>query len=358
MSSILTRAGTPGQDIHAVAGALSPLLDLRGLDVGQVFELAFLPGKTAPCRIRLAPTPAQRIELLRDASGAWLASASERPLHESLHLRSGIIKNSLFASGSVAQVPTHVLVELIHAFAFVVDFPRDIRRGDRFELIWRAWKDDDGGSAGREELCFAALTLSGRRLAYWSFRRDDGRRKLFDASGASIRKTLLRTPIDGARLTSHFGQRRHPVLGYSKIHRGVDFGAPIGTPIYAAGDGTVERAGLFGSYGRYLRIRHNGSYETAYAHLSAFAKGIRPSQSVRQGEVIGYVGRSGRTNGPHLHFEILVSGRQVDPRNIELPSGEALTGEDLQRFATVRRSMEGERNRLRLDALYAAGNGM
>ena len=191
-------------------------------------------------------------------------------------------------------------------------------------------------------MLFAALTLSGQRRELTRFTPSSGKTDYFDQKGRSVRKTLMRTPIDGARLSSGFGMRRHPILGYSRMHRGVDFAAPKGTPIYAAGDGVVERAGRNGGYGKYIRLRHNGSYKTAYAHLSGYAKGVKRGRRVRQGQIIGYVGSTGQSTGPHLHYEVMVNGKQVNPRKIKLPSGEKLKGADLEAFLAIR----GETQRL------------
>ena len=182
------------------------------------------------------------------------------------------------------------------------------------------------------DLLYAGLSLSGEILDAFRFEPEDGEVEYFDRTGRSLRKFLLRTPVDGARLSSTFGMRRHPILGYSRMHKGVDFAAPSGTPIYAAGSGRVVAAGRNGGYGNYIRVRHSGEYSTAYAHLSRFAKGIRPGQRVRQGQVIGYVGTTGRSTGPHLHYEVLRNDQQINPLEIKQPPTTQLAGADLERF--------------------------
>ncbi|TFG47962.1 MAG: M23 family metallopeptidase, partial [Gemmatimonadales bacterium] len=228
--------------------------------------------------------------------------------------------------------PNPVLIELIRIFSFDVDFQRDIQPGDRFEVLYDALLETDGSLAKTGEVLYAALTLSGQRLELYGFTPKSGFADFFDTKGQSVRKTLMRTPIDGARLSSGFGMRKHPILRYTRMHRGTDFAAPSGTPIYAAGDGTVEIAGRKGAYGKYVRLRHNSTYQTAYAHMSRFAKGTRSGARVRQGQVIGYVGTTGRSTGPHLHYEVLVNGKQVNPSKIKLASGEKLKGADLAAF--------------------------
>jgi murein DD-endopeptidase MepM/ murein hydrolase activator NlpD len=189
---------------------------------------------------------------------------------------------------------------------------------------------DDGYIAKTGDILFARLTLSGREIPLYRYEMADGGVDYFGPNGESTKKTLMRTPINGARLSSGFGMRRHPVLGYSKMHRGIDFAAPTGTPIYAAGDGVVERAGRFSSYGNYIKIRHRSDLHTAYAHLSKMR--VRAGERVRQGQIIGYVGTTGRSTGPHLHYEVLVNRKHVNPRAVNLPVGQALAGRDLKRF--------------------------
>jgi len=164
----------------------------------------------------------------------------------------------------------------------------------------------------------------------------EGEADYFDPKGQSVRKALLRTPIDGARISSGYGKRRHPILGYNKMHRGVDFSAPRGTPVYAAGKGVVEYASRNGAYGKYIRIRHGGEFKTAYAHLKGYAKGIARGKRVKQGQVIGYVGSTGRSTGPHLHYEVLRNGKQTNPRNMKLPAGPKLAGQSLESFQAAR----------------------
>ena len=231
---------------------------------------------------------------------------------------------------------------MIRIYSFDVDFQRELQPGDSFEVLYEALFENDGSLAKTDGVLYASLTLSGQRLDMYNFTPHSGHSDFFDSKGQSVRKTLMRTPIDGARLSSRFGMRKHPVLGYSRLHKGTDFAAPRGTPVYAAGDGVVESAGRNGAYGKYVRIRHNSTYKTAYAHMRRIAKGMRRGKRVRQGQVIGYVGSSGRSTGPHLHYEVLRGGRQVNPLKIKLPSGEKLKSADLESF---------ERERARINTL-------
>ena len=217
-----------------------------------------------------------------------------------------------------------------------MDFQRDIRPGDGFEVMFKRFHDAEGNLVHNGAIVHAALTLSGERRPIYLHTTADGRTGYFNEKGESARKALMRTPIDGARLSSAFGKRRHPVLGYSMMHRGVDFAAPAGTPIYAAGQGSIVYAGRKGAYGNYIRLRHNRLYATAYAHMRRFARGMAKGRRVKQGQVIGYVGSTGRSTGPHLHYEILREGRRVNPFKVKMPSGRKLTGKELERFLAAR----------------------
>jgi murein DD-endopeptidase MepM/ murein hydrolase activator NlpD len=245
---------------------------------------------------------------------------------------SGTIDNGLFNAAMAAGVPHDLLVEAIALFSFEVDFQRDLRAGDQFELFYDTLNNDRGDVAKAGELYFAKLVLSGKEMRYYRFKPRSGASDLFSPDGHSIRKALLQTPVDAMRISSSFGMRLHPVLGYTMMHRGVDFAAPSGTPVRAAGDGRVVVAGNGGSYGNYVRIQHNSNYSTAYAHLRSFASGVKSGARVRQGEVIAYVGATGRATGPHLHYEVLLGGKQVNPRGVRLPAGETLAGDDLRIF--------------------------
>jgi murein DD-endopeptidase MepM/ murein hydrolase activator NlpD len=242
------------------------------------------------------------------------------------------VNSSLYEAGLAAGIPAQVMVDMIRAFSFDVDFQREIQPGDSFELFFDRFVDGDGKVAKTGEIRFASLVLSGRRLSLYRHADRDGHADFFNEKGESVRKALLKTPIDGARLTSGFGNRSHPILGYSAFHKGVDFGAPTGTPIQAAGDGVIEKKGWFGGYGNYVRLKHNSEFATAYAHMSRFAPGIAEGSRVRQGQVIGYVGSTGMSTGPHLHYEILKRGAQVNPMGVKFPTGRRLEGVDLVNF--------------------------
>jgi murein DD-endopeptidase MepM/ murein hydrolase activator NlpD len=235
---------------------------------------------------------------------------------------------------------------MIRIFSFDVDFQREVRRGDGFEVLYHQAFDVNGAAVPITEIVFASMTLSKTPRPYYRYTPASGVTDYFDRRGQSVKKTLMRTPVDGARLSSGFGRRKHPILGYTKLHRGADFAAPTGTPIMAAGDGVVVSLGRNGHYGKYIQIRHNSTYSTAYAHMSAYRRGLKRGSRVRQGQTIGYVGSTGRSTGPHLHYEVLVNGKQRNPLGLKLPSGEQLRGKDLANFKLIRDEIDRQHNSL------------
>jgi murein DD-endopeptidase MepM/ murein hydrolase activator NlpD len=253
------------------------------------------------------------------------------------------IEDSFYQAGRDAGLPAPTLARMIKLLSWDVDFQRDVHPGDRLEAVFRQLLNEDGESAGEGELDFVGLATGGRSIEAYRHDGPDGRSDYYDRQGRSLRKWLLKTPVDGARLSSGFGSRRHPVLGYTRMHRGIDFAAPQGTPVLAAGAGVIEAAGRNRGYGNYLRLRHNRGYATAYAHLARFAPGMRPGRRVEQGEVIGHVGATGLATGPHLHYELLVDGRQVNPLSVDLAGGEPLQGAELARFVARRDAIDRER---------------
>jgi murein DD-endopeptidase MepM/ murein hydrolase activator NlpD len=355
LMGLLVKAGIGRRDAYEAIEAMRDVFRPRDLKPGQDIHLSLVPaaksdedaGGPRLLAVGLQPDVERRVRVTRGADAGFVAEEIERPLVERTVGASGTIENNLSLAARRAGLPIAVLTEMIHIFSFDVDFQRELRAGDSFEVVYNALFEEAGGMAKPENVLYAALTLSGQRLELYRFTPKSGRTDFFDPKGQSVRKTLMRTPIDGARLSSGFGMRRHPILGYSKRHTGVDFAAPRGTPIYAAGDGRIETAGWHGGYGKYVRIRHNSTYKTAYGHMSRIAKGMHRGKRVKQGQVIGYVGTTGRSTGPHLHYEVLISGRPVNPLKVKLPSGEKLKSADLKAFTQRRAEIDA----LRDDAL-------
>jgi murein DD-endopeptidase MepM/ murein hydrolase activator NlpD len=240
------------------------------------------------------------------------------------------VGSSLYGAAKDNKVPGYIIAEFTRVFAYDVDFQRQVKANDTFDLFYG--NPLTGSSSKRKVLHYAQLTLDGKTRTYYRFTTADGQTDYFDEKGQSAQKSLLKTPVSGARLTSGFGMRRHPLLGYSKMHAGVDFGVPQGTPIRAAGSGVVQVAGRYGAYGIAVEIKHNNKYETLYGHMSKMAAGIRRGVKVNQGQIIGYVGSTGRSTGPHLHYEVHVNGRPVNPSRIKAAGGKQLAGKDLAKF--------------------------
>ena len=244
-----------------------------------------------------------------------------------------IILQSLYKSAIDQKVPTGIIIEFARIYGFQVDFQRDIRKKDSFQIMYEVFKDENGKTIENGSILFANLRLSGdnNKLYYFDKKGSEGH---YDISGKSVQKALMKTPINGARLSSPFGMRKHPIDGFNKMHRGTDFAAPMGTPIMASGNGIVKKAGWCGGGGNCVVIKHNSTYQTVYAHMSKFAKGVRSGVRVRQGQTIGYVGSTGKSTGPHLHYEVIVNGKKVNSQKLKLPSGKILKGEERKLFET------------------------
>ena len=248
------------------------------------------------------------------------------------HSKEYLISNSLYSDGIKNNIPIEILEKLIKLYSFDLDFQRDIRKDTRISISYEAIIIEDRDSNYFGDINYALIEIEKNILEYFKFKTDDGFIDYFDRKGQNVKKSLLKTPLDGAKLSSGFGMRKHPILGFNKMHKGVDFAAPKGTPVFAGGNGKIEFIGRNGGYGNYIRIRHNNEYKTAYAHLSGFKKGISKGLKVNQGEVIGYVGSTGKSTGPHLHYEILYKNKQINPIKLKLPSGKKLKNNELERF--------------------------
>jgi len=243
-----------------------------------------------------------------------------------------VISNSLYADGINNNIPNQILIKLIQLFSFDLDFQRDIQRDTKVSISYEKIFVKNKSDYALGDIEYAKIIIKNNTLEYFKFLTDDGFIDYFNRQGKNVKKSILKTPIDGARISSSFGMRKHPISGFNKMHKGVDFAAPIGTPVYAGGNGVIEMVGVNGGYGKYIRIRHNNEYKTAYAHLNSYRKGINKGVRVNQGEVIGYVGSTGKSTGPHLHYEIIYQNKKVDPLKLKLPSGKILTGDELLRF--------------------------
>ena len=245
------------------------------------------------------------------------------------------IKNNLYSAAIEAGIEPNIIIEFARIYGFEVDFQRDIRKGDWFEILYEKFEDDNGKVRDTGKIIYASMFVNGEEINLYNFKFKD-EEEYYDINGKSITKSLMKTPINGARLSSSFGNRKHPILGYNKLHTGTDFAAPSGTPIMASGSGKVIRARWCGGGGNCVKIKHNSTYETVYAHMKAFAKGIKEGRKVKQGQIIGYVGSTGMSTGPHLHYEVIVNGKKVNSQKLKLPSGKILKGDARENFELKR----------------------
>jgi murein DD-endopeptidase MepM/ murein hydrolase activator NlpD len=348
LMSLLQGAGVAASAAQNAIDALAGKWDPRALRIGQ--EIALTHDKDGVKELRLSPDIEHDLMLTRGSDGSYIASLLPRDiLTVPLHV-AGTIDSSLFDSAAKAGLPQAVLTEVIHAFSYDVDFQREVQPGDGFEVLFDQLVDEKTGKVvGTGTVAYAALTLSGKVEALYRYTPPGGFPGFYNAQGASVKKALLRTPVDGARISSAFGMRHHPILGFTRLHPGVDFAVPKGTPIMASGDAVVVYAGWnSGGYGNFVVLKHNANYSTAYAHMSHIAKGIKPGIRVHQGEVIGYVGMTGLATGPHLHYEVRVNNKPVNPLTVRMPATDKLEGRALAEFhvrqETVAQRLAGLRN--------------
>ncbi|MBR0652981.1 peptidoglycan DD-metalloendopeptidase family protein [Roseomonas terrae] len=291
--------------------------------------------------VEIEPEAGRTIRATRQPDGGWTDEETLADRDRFLVRAEGAVDGGLFPAMTRAGVPAGMALSLIRILGHQVDFQRDLQPGDRFSILFDRFRESDGGDVlGHGQILKASLTLSDRTLEIWRHRNRDGDVDWYDAQGRSLRRSFLRTPLDGARISSGFGRRSHPVLGYTRMHQGIDFAAPTGTPVYAAGDGTIVSAKREGGYGLLVRIRHANGVQTRYAHLSRFARGIAAGRTVRQGSVIGHVGSTGMSTGPHLHYEVVVNNRAVNPaQHVQPPV--RLAGAELTAFRTRQRQLTG-----------------
>ena len=334
LSKFLSRVGFSANESKKIISSIKSQkqsLDLFRKIPANLLVKYSLPNKNLGGSLEFRFKKNKDIYVWQNHNNDYVSKITKRPTARNISFDEGIIKTSLYNSSKKLKMPEKTFVEMISILGFAVDFQRDIRIGDKFEILYTKETDlIDNKIINTSPIEYVSITLTGKNLSYYRFKTPEGYVGYFDENGFSSKKTLMKTPLNGARLSSGYGSRKHPILGYTKMHRGLDFAAPKGTPVFAAGDGVVEFSGWNGSYGKYIRIRHNGNYKTAYAHLMKTKK--RKFQKVSQGEVIGFVGSTGRSTGPHLHYEVLFSGRQVNPMRIKLPSGKNVPKKYLSQY--------------------------
>jgi len=274
------------------------------------------------------------VEIKRNKNN-FIISENTLKLEKKEIISSNTIKNNLYSSAVEAGIEPNIIVEFANIFGFEVDFQRDIRVGDKFEVHYERFVDENGIVKNTGKIIYASMFVNNRELSLYNFKFKN-KEGYYDVDGKSVIKTLMKTPINGARLSSSFGMRKHPILGFNKLHQGTDFAAPRGTPIMASGSGVITRAQKYKGYGNYVSIRHNSTYVTAYGHMSKFGRAIRKGVRVTQGQIIGYVGSTGMSTGPHLHYEVISNGKRINSQRLKLPTGKVLNNEARNRFEIER----------------------
>jgi len=342
LQGILAKEGIDQKEINKINFLLEQKIKLINLQVGQKINLLLKKenNKIFLSRLSFSLNEITNVYLFANSEQNYNIKIINKILEKKNYLAKGFIKNSLYNSAQKQGVDPEIIIEFARIFGFEIDFQRDIRENDEFQILYERFEDDDGEVQKNGEIIFAYMNNNGKEISLYRFKDQKNNIGYYSKDGKSIEKALMKTPINGARLSSSFGLRKHPILGYNKLHQGTDFAAPKGTPIMASGSGTIEMASWNGAYGKYVRIRHSSTYKTAYAHLSRFGKNIRRGAKVQQGQIIGYVGSTGRSTGPHLHYEVLIKNKRVNSQNLKLPSGKNLTGNDFKVFEETMKSID------------------
>ena len=322
LSGIINSTGVKSAEVFQAIKALNKIYSPKDLKSGQNIEIALNinddNGQDISLkRVSIKLSPLHNAQVFRTKDDNFKALKISRPLKLTLKRAAGEIDSSLFADTKKAGMPVDMIMKLISNYSYDIDFQRDIKKGDSFEVLYEQYVDEDGENAKSGNIIHSTLNVDNKDISMYYFKTMDGRYDFYNNEGQTARKSFLRTPVDGARITSSFGRRKHPILGYTRMHKGIDFGAARGTPIYAAGDGVIIEANRKGSYGKYVKIRHSDGYSTAYAHLNKYGKSIKRGRKVEQGQIIGYVGTTGRSTGPHLHYELIKNGQQVNPLTVK-----------------------------------------
>jgi len=339
LSHAFSSIGVSEREVFGFINKLKNEFDPRKLKIGNKIRLYL--NKENPKLVEgitLHLDKVRSIEVFK-IDNNYILNKYKEPIVVTFHKVSSEIDNSLYISAKKAGLPISVLMEVVKIYSFDVDFQREIKSGDAFEVLYQVHNNKSGEVVKIGPVLRSVLVLGGERLPLYRYEYEEDYFEYFDSEANSAKKALMRTPLDGARISSVFGKRKHPILGYTKMHKGVDFAAPRNTPVFAAGDGTIEYAKRNGGYGKFIRIRHNSDYKTAYAHLDRYAKNIREGTKVKQGDIIGYVGSTGRSTGPHLHYEIIFRNKQVNPLKVRMPKELKLDNQDYDSFII-------ERNRL------------
>ena len=321
-------------EILKIKNSLKDKVNLNKLNTKQIIQFNLDKTNNKISEFVYQTSNTQKIFLKRNIeSDKFKEEILSIKLDKKIVYNENIILQSLYKAATDENIPANTIIEFARIYGFQVDFQRDIRKQDKFQIMYEIFLNEKNEIVETGEILFANLKLSGQDNSLYYFDKD-GSEGHYDKNGKSVKKALMKTPINGARLSSPFGMRKHPIDGFNKMHRGTDFAAPMGTPIMASGDGVVKKAGWCGGGGNCVKIKHNSTYQTIYAHMSKFARGIKTGVRVKQGQTIGYVGSTGKSTGPHLHYEVLVNGKKVNSQKLKLPSGKILKGKERKNFET------------------------
>ena len=336
-NSILKKYGASDKEIRKINTTFLKFKNKSKLKINQVIKFTIEQSENNEITYLLYPiSKTKKIEISRNIkSNAFNYREIVTNLNKKINFKEGRITHSLYKAAEDLKIPINLIVEFARIYGFQVDFQRDIRKNDYFQIMYEVFEDDDGKIFETGNIIFADLVLREQNnpLYYFKDKKSEGH---YDFNGKSIKKALMKTPINGARLSSSFGMRKHPIDGFNKMHKGTDFAAPKGTPIMASGDGVIVRARWCGGGGNCIKIKHNSTYSTVYAHMSKFATGMRQGRRVKQGQVIGYVGSTGKSTGPHLHYEVIENGKKINSQTLKLPSGKILKGNERKLFEIER----------------------
>ncbi len=345
LEHLLVNNGIKIDDAKNAIVELENLYDISHIPKEQKVSVGFLVKNSIGTDIDLTSlalqiTPTRRLEV-RKMNDIFVAQVNNTPTIKKLVKLEAVVKTTFFSAAKDAKIPPSILMQLIKNYSYDVDFQRDISVGNKLEIMFEQTQTDKGEIVSNGDIIYSLLQLGERKIYNYRYVMADGHAVILDENGQSIQKSFLMTPIDGARVTSSFGKRKHPILGFTKIHRGVDFGAHMGTPVYAAADGVIIEREHKGSYGNFVKIHHDSNYDTAYAHLQKYAKGIKKGSQVKQGQVIAYVGSTGRSTGPHLHYELIFKGKQINPLSIRTTSANQLSGPEDAVFEKHKQKIDG-----------------
>lgn len=346
------RAGVSDSEAREVVKAIGATFDTVNIKAGLAFDAAIArpSDQRGPVRLiglSMRTGPASALTLSRTFDGALKLRELEERLRSETTVAQGQMHGSLYESATQAGATPSLTAQVVKLFGHKLDFSRDIQPGDNFRMVFDRTLTESGRTVETGDLLYAEIEAKGGTSRFYRFKENaKSATQYFDENGKNIRGFLLRTPVDGARMTSGFGVRRHPILGYNRMHQGIDFGVGTGTPVIAAGDGVVKEVRWNGGYGRWVKIQHSGGWATAYAHLSRWSPKLRPGSHVRQGQVIAYVGSTGASTGPHLHYEVMRNGAKLNPKGAKIPQGSALSGRNLVAFRA---------EKYRIDQLLTAG---